>query len=147
MCQLQQFHRTKPLRWLILSYRSKCPLETWDEYSGKQPIVSSLQPAMGKMTKASHLGDVLLGAGFENDPPAQHYKEWLVSRLAEDHGIANEAQWVGTLQRGGQFEVVIKKARSSKKLKPQKLADVLGKKTEPPQSGLVFYGNAIDQIF
>jgi len=125
---------TSEMADLILPVRM--PLETWDEYGGKQPIVSSLQPAMGKMTKASHLGDVLLRAGFENDPPAQHYKEWLVSRRAEDHGIDNEAQWVGTLQRGGQFEVVIKKARSSKKLKPEKLAQVLGKKSGPPPTDL-----------
>jgi molybdopterin-containing oxidoreductase family iron-sulfur binding subunit len=114
------------------------PLETWDEYSGKQPIVSSLQPAMGKMTGAPHLGDVLLHAGFENDPPAPSYKDWLISRLAEDRGIADETQWVHTLQQGGQFNVAIKKARSSKKLKPEKLADVLVKKTEALQSELVF---------
>ncbi len=83
---------------LILPVRM--PLETWDEYSGKQPIVSTMQPAMGKLTNASHLGDVLLHAGFENDPPAQNYKAWLISRLAEDHGIADETQWVQTLQKG-----------------------------------------------
>jgi len=127
---------TSEMADLILPVRM--PLETWDEYSGKKPIVSSLQPAMGKMTNASHLGDVLLHAGFENDPPAPSYKDWLISRLAEDRGIADETQWVQTLQQGGQFNVAIKTAKSSKKLKPQKLADVLGKKTEPPQSDLVF---------
>ena len=121
---------------LILPVRM--PLETWDEYSGKQPIVSTMQPAMGKLTNASHLGDVLLHAGFENDPPAKNYKAWLISRLAEDHSIADETQWVQTLQKGGQFNVAIKTARSSKKLKPEKLADVLDKKTQLPQSNLVF---------
>jgi molybdopterin-containing oxidoreductase family iron-sulfur binding subunit len=121
---------------LILPVRM--PLETWDEYSGKVPLVSTLQPAMGKMTKAPHLGDVLLRAGFENNPPAQNYKDWLISRLAEDHGIANETQWVQTLQQGGKFDVAIKTARSSKKLKPEKLAGVLNKKVESPPSELVF---------
>ena len=121
---------------LILPVRM--PLETWDEYSGKQPIVSTLQPAMGKINQASHLGDVLLRAGFENDPPAKSYKDWLISRLAEDRGIADEAQWIQTLQQGGQFQVVIKKAKSSKKLKPQKLADVLEKKTGTTQTDLAF---------
>jgi molybdopterin-containing oxidoreductase family iron-sulfur binding subunit len=125
---------TSEIADLILPVRM--PLETWDAYSGKPPIVSSLQPAMGKMTTASHLGDVLLQAGFENDPPARNYKEWLVARLAEDHGIANEAQWVRTLQQGGEFKVVVKKARSSKKLKPEKLARVLGKKNESPTEDL-----------
>ena len=121
---------------LVLPVRM--PLETWDEYSGNQTIVSSLQPAMGKLTKASHLGDVLLRAGFENNPPAKTYKEWLIARLAEDRGIADEAQWIQTLQQGGQFQVVIKKAKSSKKLKPQKLANILEKKTETGESDLAF---------
>ena len=127
---------TSEMADLILPVRM--PLETWDEYGGKQPIVSSMQPAMGQLTNASHLGDVLLNAGFESDPPAQNYKDWLISRLAEDHGIASEAQWVQTLQLGGQFDVAIKTAKSGKKLKPQKLADVLDKKSAPPQSDLVF---------
>ncbi len=127
---------TSEMADLILPVR--LPLETWDEYSGKEPMVSTLQPAMGKMTQASHLGDVLLQAGFENDPPAPNYKDWLISRLAEDHGITGETQWVRTLQLGGQFDVAIKTARSSKKLKPEKLADVLGERITSDQSDLVF---------
>jgi anaerobic selenocysteine-containing dehydrogenase/Fe-S-cluster-containing dehydrogenase component len=121
-----------------LIFPVRMPLETWDEYGGKQPIVSSMQPAMGQMTRASHLGDVLLNAGFENNPPARNYKDWLITRLAEDHGIADETQWVQTLQQGGQFDVAIKTARSGKKLKPQKLADVLNKKSKPARSDLAF---------
>ncbi|MBW2430556.1 MAG: hypothetical protein JRF56_16470, partial [Deltaproteobacteria bacterium] len=34
------------------------PLESWDEYGGKQLLVSTLQPAMGKMTEAPNVGDV-----------------------------------------------------------------------------------------
>jgi len=115
----------------------RMPLETWDDYSGKQLIVSTLQPAMGKMTNASHLGDVLLRTAFEDKPPARTFKDWLISRLAEDHGITTEAQWVQTLQQGGKFDVTLKTSRSSKKLKPEKLADVLEKQNEPPQSELV----------
>jgi molybdopterin-containing oxidoreductase family iron-sulfur binding subunit len=121
---------------LILPVRM--PLETWDEYSGKQPFLSTLQPAMGKLTHASHLGDVLLRAGFEDDPPAKSYKDWLISRLAEDRGIADEAQWVQALQQGGQFKVMIKRSKSSKKLKPEKLADVLEKKTATQPTDLAF---------
>ena len=121
---------------LILPVRM--PLEIWDEYSGKEPMVSTLQPAMGKITQAPHLGDVLLNAGFEKNPPAPNYKAWLISRLAEDHGIASEIQWVQTLRQGGNFDVAIKTARSSKKLKPEKLADVFNKKVDSPPAGLVF---------
>jgi anaerobic selenocysteine-containing dehydrogenase/Fe-S-cluster-containing dehydrogenase component len=121
---------------LILPVRM--PLETWDEYGGKQPIVTTLQPAMGKLTKASHLGDVLLRVGFENNPPAKNYKTWLVSQLAENHGIVDETQWVQTFQHGGKFDVSVKAAGPGKKLRPQKLADVLAKKTEPSKPALVF---------
>ncbi len=127
---------TSEMADLILPVRM--PLESWDEYSGKQPIVSTLQPATGNITQAPHLGDVLLRAGFESDPPAKSYKDWLISRLAEDRGIADEAHWIQTLQQGGQFQVVIKKAKSSKKLKPQKLADVLENKTGTAQTDLAF---------
>ena len=121
-----------------LIFPVRMPLETWDEYSGKEPMVSTLQPAMGKMTNAPHLGDVLLNSGFENNSPASNYKDWLISRLAEDHGIINEDQWVQALQQGGKFDVTIKAARSGKKLKPEKLADVLNRKVESPPSGFVF---------
>ncbi len=121
---------------LILPVRM--PLETWDEYGGKQPIVTTLQPAMGKLTKASHLGDVLLYAGFENNPPAKNYKTWLVSQLAKNRGIVDETQWVQTFQHGGKFDVSVKAAGSAKKLRPKKLADVLAKKTEPSKPALAF---------
>ena len=51
------------------------PLETWDEYGGKQLLVSTLQPAMGRLTTASSLGDVMLFAGFDGNPPAKNYKD------------------------------------------------------------------------
>jgi anaerobic selenocysteine-containing dehydrogenase/Fe-S-cluster-containing dehydrogenase component len=127
---------TSQLADLILPVRM--PLETWDEYGGWNPIVSTQQPATGRLTKAPHLGDVLLHAGFDNDPPAPNYKAWLLARLAEDHGIDDETQWVHTLQGGGKFESVTKPARVSKKFRAHKLTDVLTKTTEPLNSDLVF---------
>jgi molybdopterin-containing oxidoreductase family iron-sulfur binding subunit len=121
---------------LILPVRM--PLETWDEYGGWNPIVSTQQPAMGKLNKASHLGDLLLYMGYEDNPPAKNYKTWLLTRLAENHDIGDELQWVHTLQQGGKFESVTKPARMSKKFRPNKLADVLIKKTEPLISDLAF---------
>ena len=47
---------------LILPVRM--PLETWDEYGGKSGMTSTLQPAMGQLTQAPHLGDVMLKTCF-----------------------------------------------------------------------------------
>ncbi len=136
---------TSALADLILPVR--LPLETWDEYGGKLAIGSTLQPAMGRLTGASHLGDVLLFTGFENDPPANNYKEFLIARLAEAYGIDDEIQWVLTLQKGGKFDLPTKPGRLSKKLRAEELADVLAKKTEPSHSDLVLTASPSIRFF
>ena len=127
---------TSQMADLILPVRM--PLETWDEYGGWQSIASSLQPVVGSHTEASHLGDVLLYAGYEKEPPAKNYKTWIVSRFAENYSIADEIQWVQMLQRGGQFDRTIKLSRKGQKLRPQKLVDILAKEIKQPESDLVF---------
>ena len=114
------------------------PLETWDEYGGKQPLVSTLQPAMGKMTKASNLGDVMLYAAFEDNPPAKKYKNYLIANLAEMRGIADEIRWIETLQQGGNFGLTAKPANNQKTPRSEDLADILTKNPEPPKSDLAF---------
>jgi molybdopterin-containing oxidoreductase family iron-sulfur binding subunit len=114
------------------------PLETWDEYGGNQLLVSTLQPAMGKMTKASNLGDVMLYAGFEGNPPAKKYKDYLISNLAEMRGIADEIQWIETLQRGGNFGLTAEPDKNRKRPRSKDLAGILTKKLEPPKSELAF---------
>lgn len=114
------------------------PLETWDEYSGKQLLVSTLQPAMGKMTKASNLGDVMLYAGFEGNPPAKNYKDYLIADLAEKRGIDSEIQWVEALQQGGNFGLTVKPAKNRKSPRSKNLAGILTKKIEPLKTDLAF---------
>jgi molybdopterin-containing oxidoreductase family iron-sulfur binding subunit len=114
------------------------PLETWDEYGGKQPLVSTLQPAMGKMTKASNLGDVMLYAAFEDNPPAKKYKNYLIANLAEMRGITDEIQWIETLQKGGDFGLTVKPVNNQKIPRSEDLADILTKNPEPPKSDLAF---------
>ena len=114
------------------------PLETWDEYGGLKPVVSTLQPAMGKLTNKPNLGDVLLYIGFENDQPTDNYKAYLVSRLAKDHGITNEAQWVQMLQHGGKFDPSVNPVKTPKQFHLKKLESILTQKSKPPKSDLVF---------
>ena len=125
---------TSMLADLILPVRM--PLECWDEYGGWQTIASTLQPAMGKLTSAPNLGDVLLDAGFAQDRPAENYKAYLFSQLHSKFSIADETQWVQTLQRGGLFEPL---APPSFPRKIQLLpAAILSKPAKLPDSDLVF---------
>ena len=114
------------------------PLETWDEYGGRHGTVSTLQPAMGKMNKTASLGDILLYAGFEGNPPAKSYKDYLISNLSQRRGIANEVQWLNMLQQGGEFGIPVKTANNRKRTRPKDLTDVLAKKIEPPTAELAF---------
>ncbi|MBW2409856.1 MAG: hypothetical protein JRF72_08675, partial [Deltaproteobacteria bacterium] len=111
------------------------PLETWDEYGGWDTIVSTLQPAMGRITKAPQLGDVFLNSGFETEKPARNYKSYLIQRLISKQHIANESQWVQVLQNGG---MVKGQPESALEIKPQFPAELLQKHTEPSESDLVF---------
>jgi molybdopterin-containing oxidoreductase family iron-sulfur binding subunit len=82
----------------------KLPLETWDEYGGKKTIVSTLQPAMGHLTNAPHVGDVFLRAAFGNNKPAKNFQAYLLIQLIMNGRIKDELAWLKTLQRGGIFD-------------------------------------------
>jgi len=114
------------------------PLETWDEYGGWQSINSTLQPAMGKLTRAPHIGDVILKAAFGNEKPADNYKTFLFSRLVSDQKITDNFGWVQLLQTGGGFVPTEKSAKPQFKLAPKKITDILSKAVQPSKSDLVF---------
>jgi molybdopterin-containing oxidoreductase family iron-sulfur binding subunit len=114
------------------------PLESWDEYGGKQRLVSTLQPAMGRLTTAAGLGDLLLRIGFQGPPPADSYKGYVVARLAERWGIGNEIQWLETLQRGGKFAPPEPSGQNRKAPQPDRLADLLTEPAAPPAAGISF---------
>jgi molybdopterin-containing oxidoreductase family iron-sulfur binding subunit len=124
---------TSALADLIIPTRM--PLETWDEYGGWDTIVSTLQPAMGRMTKAPQLGDVFLNSGFETQKPARNYKSYLIQRLISKQHIANEGQWVQVLQNGGMVKA---QPESAPEIKPQFPSELLQQHTEPSESDLVF---------
>jgi anaerobic selenocysteine-containing dehydrogenase len=79
------------------------PLETWDDYNGWLSVVSTLQPAMGRISAAPHLGDLFLEAGFEAQRPAPDFKTYIAERLRKQGRIRDELEWVRTLQQGGIF--------------------------------------------
>ena len=116
------------------------PLETWDEYGGWQSVYATLQPAMGKLTRASHphIGDVILDTAFGNEKPAENYKAYLFSRLVSEHKIADEQGWVQLLQTGGGFDPAPKSGASRLKLTPDGITHILAKPAEASESGLTF---------
>jgi molybdopterin-containing oxidoreductase family iron-sulfur binding subunit len=116
------------------------PLETWDEYGGWQSVYATLQPAMGKLTRASHphIGDVILDTAFGNEKPAENYKAYLFSRLVSEHKIADEKGWVQLLQTGGGFDPAPKSGASRLKLTPDGITHILAKPAEASESGLTF---------
>ena len=106
------------------------PLETWDEYGGWQAINSTLQPAMGRLTQAPHVGDVILNTAFENEKPAENYKTYLFSRLVAERKIENEKGWVRLLQVGGAIDSRPAAGRAKIDPVPQKITDLLSEPAE-----------------
>ena len=80
------------------------PLETWDEYGGIQGMVSTLQPAMGGLTGAPVLGDVLLRTAFGEEQTPKNYKAYLYEQLINQGSIRGQEGWMKAFQRGGNFE-------------------------------------------
>jgi molybdopterin-containing oxidoreductase family iron-sulfur binding subunit len=135
---------TTQLADLILPVRM--PLETWDEYSGKNGIVSSLQPAMGRLTKAPYLGDVFLRVALGRDGPVDNFKTYLVSGLVAKGRIKDEMGWLHTIQKGGIFEKP-GKARKKKRFKAKIAKPFLGKLSDPLPSGPVFIASPSIRFF
>ena len=114
------------------------PLETWDEYGGWQSVNSTLQPAMGRLTKAPHIGDVIMSTAFGNEKPAENYKRYLFSRLVAERKIEDELGWVQLFQVGGAIDSRAAAGSAKLDLAPQKITAMLSKPAEHTDSGLAF---------
>jgi molybdopterin-containing oxidoreductase family iron-sulfur binding subunit len=113
------------------------PLETWDVYEGRGSSPSTLQPAMGRLTEAPLLGDLILEAGFpEGRRPAPDYRTFLAERLQQAGLIRSEVDWLRMLQQGGLFPAAAGGAAPA--LLPGPLPPSLRTPAEPPPAGLVF---------
>jgi Fe-S-cluster-containing dehydrogenase component/formylmethanofuran dehydrogenase subunit B len=80
---------------------TRLPLETWDEYSGRRGMVSTLQPAMGHLTGAPGIGDVFLRSDGAKKP--DNYTEYLYRHLAEKRRLENKKARIQAIQQGGIF--------------------------------------------
>ncbi len=79
------------------------PLESWDEYSGKEGMISTVQPAMGRLTQAPQVGDLMLDIAFTKNRPAPDYKSWVMTRLHSKGVVKEKTGWLKALQTGGIF--------------------------------------------
>jgi anaerobic selenocysteine-containing dehydrogenase/Fe-S-cluster-containing dehydrogenase component len=102
VCFTNFMHETAALADLIIPIQM--PLETWDEYAGKSRLTSILQPAMGPLTAAPALGDLILATLFKTDPPAPDYRTFLVDHLMKEGRIRDAAAFPMAVQSGGIFE-------------------------------------------
>jgi molybdopterin-containing oxidoreductase family iron-sulfur binding subunit len=122
---------------LVLPVR--LPLETWDEYGGRTTLLSTLQPAMGRLGAAPHLTDVLLEAGSGPRRPGADARGYLAERLLKEGRVRDEAQWVDMLRQGGIFETVRRPPPVPAAPDPGRLASALADRDlGPPSAGLAF---------
>jgi len=112
------------------------PLEAWDDYCGWSTVVSTVQPAMGKLSGAPHLGDLILEAGFDHRPPAPDYKTYLARRLQAEGRIRDELGWVHALQQGGVFPPPGQSSVVVPPALPEQLPEALATPYSPPEAGL-----------
>jgi molybdopterin-containing oxidoreductase family iron-sulfur binding subunit len=90
------------------------PLESWDEYSGRYGLLSTLQPTMGELTKSPNLGDLLLNIAYEKNRPAENYEAYIFSKAYQTGNIEGKTDWVKTLQKGGRYRDASNPMRSPK---------------------------------
>ena len=77
------------------------PLEAWGEYEGKSGIVSTLQPAMGRLTSAPAVGDVFLEAVSDHLSPADTFKTYLFKYLVKKGDIRDQKDRLQLFRQGG----------------------------------------------
>jgi molybdopterin-containing oxidoreductase family iron-sulfur binding subunit len=118
------------------------PVERWGEYSGRRNLVSTLQPATGRLTGAPNLGDLFLRAAYGEDRAAESYKAHIFSRLLDKGVITGEIDWVQRLQNGGSFEsataVQTQKGFDIDQIPTDQLTNAIGSITPPQKADLVF---------
>lgn len=85
-----------------LVFPVQLPLETWDSYESSTLCISTLQPAMGRLTRAPSMGDVFLSLSgpdqqFENY--YQYFSDYLYANLEKK----SETGFIEVIQKGGIF--------------------------------------------
>jgi anaerobic selenocysteine-containing dehydrogenase/Fe-S-cluster-containing dehydrogenase component len=83
-----------------LIFPVQLPLERWDIYESRQNLKATLQPCVGKISKAPHVGDCFLNLLPADQRPAHDYRGYLIRQM----GLADDHQWLQMVQKGGHFD-------------------------------------------
>jgi len=113
------------------------PLEAWDEYGGKAGVFSTLQPTMGSLTGAQHLGDVLLRTSSGKERSHMNFQAYLFTQLARNSEIREKKDWLHVLQNGGLFKPGSKIKSSPKVVVSDKFKSVFAPPPAPKEMKLV----------
>jgi len=76
------------------------PLESWDAYESKHGLITTMQPAMGKINNHPGLGNFFLNLPNPDSSSAKPYKSRLMRAIS---GETPPRDWLSMLQRGGHF--------------------------------------------
>jgi anaerobic selenocysteine-containing dehydrogenase/Fe-S-cluster-containing dehydrogenase component len=79
-------------------------LESWDEYGGKNELISTLQPAMGRLFNAPCMGDLCLNLAFPKKASKGGYLRHLANQLLATQTAAKSDTWLRMIQSGGDFK-------------------------------------------
>jgi molybdopterin-containing oxidoreductase family iron-sulfur binding subunit len=127
-----------------LVFPIQLPLETWDAYEAKTAVTGTLQPAMGRLTAAPGIGDVLLRCAYGGKPPAPDYKTYVAGRLNAAKAIESYRDWVAAVQGGGVFKAPGPASTfsgvSSDALPLELLSRHIRPLADPPKDKMVFIG-------
>lgn len=85
-----------------LVFPTKLYLETWDALEGKTGMISTLQPAMGRLTDAPPVGDLFLS--LMPTPRYADFQHFLMDTLYPSVNLDSEQPWLEMIQVGGRFE-------------------------------------------
>ncbi len=77
-------------------------LETWDTYESNTHCISTLQPAMGRLTQAPSIGDVFLGLS-NLYPQFENYHQYMANEIYASIDKKSKTDFIKVIQKGGIF--------------------------------------------
>ena len=87
-----------------LVFPVRLPLESWDEYGGRQGLVSTLQPTMSSLFRGPGSGRRIFEGHLAGARDRRRiFKEYLAARLISSGHIQTEEDWTRMIRRGGLF--------------------------------------------
>ncbi|MFH2132980.1 MAG: 4Fe-4S dicluster domain-containing protein [bacterium] len=123
-----------------LVFPVKLYLEGWDVYESKTGMVSTSQPAMGRLTKASPIGDLFIRLTSQ-EKTYSNYQHFLMDQMLPKSDTENPEPWFKMIEAGGNFASPTKAESTGFSLNPESvrtLEKALAGKLSPAADQLTF---------